>query len=263
MIYLVNYANKEFFASQKLNTKTGWEVCNFDKVISYTPDDIDQKFYERNQHILSRKLGNGYFLWKPYIIKKTLETMHNDDYLFYADSGCYFKHSINPIINASHESKQCIIPFDLIHLEYKWTKRDTFVLMNCDKECYYKSRQRLASFCLLKKCKLTMDFINEFINYAQDERVITDIENQCGLGNYEGYIKHRHDQSIFSLLSKKFELKSFRDPSQYGNEMIADYPNSRYGQLIQHTRKKYRPIYRRIYLKIRNMINEDYREKKK
>jgi hypothetical protein len=37
-----------------------------------------------------------------------------------------------------------------------------------------------------------------------------------GQPNYEDFISHRHDQSIISLISKKRNIKRFRDPSQFG-----------------------------------------------
>ena len=61
-------------------------------------------------------------------------------------------------------------------------------------------------------------------------------------------IEHRHDQSIFSLLCKKMELNTFRDPSQYGIrpwEYVANgreyaprtYTNSKYPQIVVSFRK--------------------------
>ncbi len=70
----------------------------------------------------------------------------------------------------------------------------------------------------------------------KDERLSTDSNNQCGLPNYEGFREHRHDQSIFILLTKKCGLLGFRDPSQYGNPVMDLYPHSNYPQLINLTK---------------------------
>jgi hypothetical protein len=83
--------------------------------------------------------------------------------------------------------------------------------------------------------------MHEFLNYAQDERLLTDMENQLGYPNYEGFHEHRHDQSILSLLSKKYGLMAFRDPSQFGNQMIHLHPESHYGQLMIATRARNPP----------------------
>ncbi len=87
-----------------------------------------------------------------------------------------------------------------------------------------------------------MDFSGSFLEQAQDKRLITDMENVMGYPNYHDFIAHKHDLSIFSLLSKKAGLESFRDPSQFGNDVMASYPNSPYEQLINLTRARSVPL---------------------
>jgi hypothetical protein len=236
---LINYANDIFLRSQKLNSKTGLEVAGFDQVVSFSPRDIDLSFHSANQEVLIQKRGNGYWLWKPYFIKRMLDEVKTGDYIFYSDSGAYFLQSINPLIEASAESRQDLICFELHgHVESDWTKRDAFVLMGCDSPTYASTMQRQAGFSLWRKSKFTLDFIEEYLIFAQDPRILTDIDNQCGLDNYPGFRDHRHDQSILSLLSKKHGLIAYRDPSQWGDSVIAAYPNSSYGRLIEHTRDR-------------------------
>jgi hypothetical protein len=127
--------------------------------------------------------------------------------------------------------------------------------MNCDSPKYSESNQRLASFSLWKKSNFTIDFINEFLDYAQDERLITDLENQCGYPNYPDFKEHRHDQSIFSLLSKKYDLNAYRDPSQWGNSSKIFYTNSKYEQLIEHTRKRNWHMLHQVKRKIQSLTN--------
>jgi hypothetical protein len=238
MILLINYADYVFRKSQKLNNNTGKRVGLFDEVISYCPKDIEKDFFERNRKILGQQRGNGYWLWKPYFIKKSLELLNPGDFLFYCDAGAHFIKPITPLIDISLSSGQEIIVFELKYIEKAWTKRDAFILLDCDSPRYSDSRQRLASFSLWRKSGFTMDFIDEYLRYAQDERIITDLENQCGYPNYPEFNEHRHDQSIFSLLTKKYNLDAFRDPSQWGNKAKQFYKNSNYEQLIEHTRKK-------------------------
>jgi hypothetical protein len=94
-----------------------------------------------------------------------------------------------------------------------------------------------------RKSKFALEFVNEWLNFSRDKRIITDLENQVCFPNYDGFIEHRWDQSIFSLLIKKYDLQPYRDPSQYGNGLRDFYSNSKYDQLIVHTRKKNRLRY--------------------
>ena len=246
MNLLINYANNIFRKSQNLNRKTGKKIGLFDKVISYGPKDIDQDFYNRNKTILDQTKGNGYWLWKPYFIHKALEMLNWDDFVFYCDSGSYFINPITPIIDISIVTGQEIIIFELSHIERMWTKRDAFILMDCDCPKYSESNQRLGGYSLWRKTSYTMDLINEFLNYAQDERLITDLENQCRYPNHPDFKEHRHDQSILSLLTKKHDLEAYRDPSQYGNSKKEMYPNSSYKQLIELTRRRNRPLFPQV-----------------
>jgi len=235
---LINYADRNFTQSQQLNTKTGIKVGKFKEVWSYSPKDISKSFYQANKELLNQKRGNGYWLWKPYFILKSLEKLDFGDYLFYCDSGAEFVDSVEPLLSLSTSKSQEIMTFELVHPEYKYTKRDVFKILDCDNQSFIESKQRLASYILFRKSARVINFANEWLHYCTDERLITDSPNVFGLNNFEGFVDHRHDQSIFSLLAKKYQLEPFRDPSQYGSTLIDQYSNSPYNQLINSTRLK-------------------------
>jgi len=186
---LINYANDVFEESQKKNSISAQEIGGFDEVVSYSPKDIDDVFYNKNKNILNSKKGGGFWLWKPYFIKKTMESLSYGDILFYCDSGSYFIRSAKPLIDLCEKAITGIIVFELgeSHKEKIWTKRDAFILMNCDSAKYSDTPQRLASFSVWEKTDYVMDFLEEYIGYAQDKRIITDINNKCGLLNYDGF----------------------------------------------------------------------------
>lgn len=108
--------------------------------------------------------------------------------------------------------------FALPYLERHFTKRDAFILMDCDTPAFTETKQRLASFVLLKKTDRAQRFVREWLNYCQDERIVTDNPNVMGKKNYEGFRDNRHDQTVLSLLSKKWGIAAFRDPSGLGDE---------------------------------------------
>lgn len=237
-IILINYSNKFYTRAQKSNTKSAIKLGCFKKVISYQPDDIEEQFYQTNKDILIRARGAGYWLWKPYFIKKTLSLMSDGEYLFYCDSGSRFVNSVDDLLKFVKTTDQNIIPFELQFVESQYTKRDCFILTNTDEIKYHNTKQRLATFSVWKKSEGVMKFVDEWLSLAQDERIITDLENQMGFPNYDDFIEHRHDQSLFSLLTKKYNLKAYRDPSQYGNIFFDMYPHSKYSQLLFLTRQR-------------------------
>ena len=253
---LLNYANHAFRKSQRLNSKTAKEIGNFDRVLSFSPRNIDRGFYQANRHILDQEKGNGYWLWKPYFIQRALDNVEVGDFVFYSDSGSYFIGSIDLAIDVCISSGQDILPFELPYLEKSYTKRDAFILLDCDRPEYYDTKQRQSGFILIKKSNLAMDFFHNLNQVCQDERILTDMENRMGFPNYDGFIAHRHDQSIFSLLTKKYRLDAFRDPTQWGNDAIDHYPNSPYPQIIVSTRARDISGWKKIVRTMRKINNK-------
>lgn len=237
---LINFADNRFKLTQRFNSETGLKVAKFDCVFSYGIKDIDKNFYNKNQKILDFRRGAGYWLWKPYFILKTLEENADfGDYIFYCDSGAYFLNSIAFLIKEMNNSKVDVMCFELSHLEKNWTKRDCFILLDAEDKKYTHSPQRYSSFHLVKKSNFSLKLYKEFLRYSQDPRMITDEPNILGKPNFDGFREHRHDQSIFSILSKKYDLPAFRDPSQYGNNLIGrpESPIGNYPQIIFHHRR--------------------------
>ena len=237
MKVLVNYANWRFRELQQHNTASGLAVGGFDRVESFGPEHIDRAFVDRCHKILRQERGNGYWLWKPYFIQRTLAGLAEGDVLFYCDSGAHFVAPIDPLIELAHRTGQDVIAFELPFKERQWTKRDAFVLLGCDTPVFTDTPQRLASFSLWRNSPQSRLLARQWLELAQDERVITDLPNQCGLNDYPDFREHRHDQSLFSLLTKKHGLAAFRNPSQRGHKGLRRYPLCTYGVLIQHTRQ--------------------------
>ena len=237
MKILVNYANSTYKNAQKFNSKTGLTVGNFDHVYEYCPELIDPIFYEKNKLILGQRKGAGLWLWKPYIILDAIKKSKSGDLIVYSDSASHFIQKVDYLTSLPSEFNQDVIPFELERHEGEWSKRDAFVLMGVDGLGFERTRQRLGSPIIVRTSDVSLDFFHEYLELAQDIRIIGDGPNTCDLENYPGFQSNRHDQTIFSLLSKKHGLIGFRDPSQWGNHDVDMYPNSKYPQIMELTRQ--------------------------
>lgn len=243
MIYAINFADKNFESAQKFNSKMA-KRFGADRIIEYSPDDIDERFKKKNSCIWNNSRGCGYWIWKPYIVNKTLERMQDGDYLLYSDSGSCIIDDIHILIDAMENEKTDIMIYCLHSIEKNYSKRDAFIIMECDQPEYTDTPQRCATYFLLKKTERSRTFISEWLSLSQDRRIITNEENVLGLSNYEGFVENRHDQTIFSLLSKKWGINPFRDPGSFGLDM--KYPKdvlarSPYLQVFDDHRYKFMP----------------------
>jgi hypothetical protein len=231
---LVNYAHMCCANSQKKNCEAGLE-WGMDECRPLNIDFLDAEFKVNYSHILDQERGVGYWLWKPYIIGAVLDTLRDGDYLFYMDSGSYLIADVTPLIDIV-DSLDGVLLFQTGYKNSDWTKKDTFVLMDCDIPKCTGANQLVAAFVMVKKNSYSVRFIRDWLEYCKDERILTDLDNTMG-SNYQGFRDHRHDQSVLTTLMAKNGLPSFRDPSQWGNVNGAP-GNGSYPQLVHHSRQK-------------------------
>ncbi len=213
-ITLINFADEKYRNTQELCVKTGKLQGHFDRVISYSPDDIDEDFYEKNKRILDIKRGAGLWLWKPYFIYKTLKEINDGEYLFYCDSGAFFVRSIRPVIKTMNQD---IWVAELPLIEHQWTKSSCFTKMGMEDEKYKSSNQIQASFLCVRKSAYSVSFIKKWLELCCDYDLISPEENSTWIDEKNPeFIAHREDQSILSLLCKKEGIKPHKDPTQFG-----------------------------------------------
>jgi hypothetical protein len=217
-IKLISYANKDFYKSQQLLKKSALKY-GVDEVMDYNDMWLKRQtiFYEKNKSILKQERGNGCWLWKPYILLDGLKNLEANDVLLYIDAGASIINNIKPLINILTK-KEIILFYNNGHKNKTWTKRDCFYYMDCDNKQYHDAEQLLAGYIVCKKTPFVISLLEEWLRFAEDERIITDISNECGLPNLDGFVDHRHDQSILSILATKYNIELFRDPSQWGNK---------------------------------------------
>ena len=204
-IVAISYGNDRYSKQLEFNGKSALEIAKVDEFYGYTPNHIDPEFREKNQYILEKSRGNGYWLWKPYFLYRTLtEKLNYGDYLIYSDAAIMYVDSALKLVNFLNEKNVEMYTHRLPHLERMYTKRDAFILMGVDSPFYAETGQFNAAFQIYRKSTFTEFFLKEYLYYAQDRRIITDDSNEMGEGNYPGFRDHRHDQSILSLLIKKY-----------------------------------------------------------
>ena len=143
------------------------------------------------------------------------------------------------------------------HCEYQYTKRDAFVLTGCDSPEYTHTPQRVAAFILMRNSDFSRSFIQEWLDYVQDPRIVTDCENQLGLENYPGFIENRHDQTVLSLLVKKHKLPTLRG---HTHRNPARPPHKDYLHVIAHTRDYCHPLWLRLLLRWPRLLRRWYRQ---
>lgn len=219
MNILINYADLKYFGAQKNNSQSGLSIGGFHRVVEHARSSLAPEFVEKNRLIFDQFRGAGYWIWKPYIIYQSLLRADKDDIIFYCDAGCTFTENMEDYFEICKEDEKGLILFDGLHINKIYTKRDCFVYMGMDEDRYVNGSQLTATFQLCRKTEFSLEFYRQYIEHVEDARILTDAPNVCGLPNYEGFLDHRHDQSIASLMAIQQDVTLLEDPSQWGDEV--------------------------------------------
>ena len=200
----------------------------YDDIKIITSKDLDPEAQIFINKILKNngKRGYGYWFWKPYLILKTMNNLHEKNIIHYVDIGCH----INNFGNNKFENYISILDDDDVNLlafqyyplndkkfsdidfpkreEFKHTKADLldyFQFLNNKKITH--SPQFWAGSFFIKKSKFSISFVKEWLDvFEKNFHLINDSPSK--LQNLPGFLGNRHDQSVFSLLCKKNFIKS-------------------------------------------------------
>lgn len=185
----------------------------FNNIIGFTEKDLqnDKNFWNKHGNFIeNNKRGYGYWLWKSYIILKTLNEVNNNDIILYCDTGCHLiqeeKSKLLEYIDILNKSKYGILSFEMGWPEKQWNKCDVLTYFNgnnkIDIEKIKNSGQHHATFMLIKKNDHSINLINKWYELCSNYHFIDD--SPSVEKNDETFDEHRHDQSIFSLLVKTY-----------------------------------------------------------
>lgn len=207
---LLTYADDLYRPMQAKLIEHAQSLGAFDTIFTRTRNNlIETDFYKDNKYILDGNKGGGYCLWKPYYILEVLNRMEENDLLLYMDSADYIYEGdkLRETVFQLMKDKDLLLT-DGAFPAYKYTKRDAFIQMGCDKPEYHNSIQLEAGIVLVKNTDFTRKIILEWLHWCKNPSVITFDENVCGLPNLEGFKEGRYDQAILSLLKYKLNLYS-------------------------------------------------------
>ena len=203
---LITFAagNEKYFEMAKnlKNSAPEYETTIYTESFLMQQEDFWTKHKE---FITNNQRGYGYWLWKPFLIQQVINTMQNDEILFYCDSDFILKKDKTFLEKLKKDVKNNkIISSSTREKEKSWNKKDTInrVGVTINEE----DIQVQAGTLLIYVCDETRNLIDEWYSICC-EKDYHYIDNSPSIRpNYVSFKEHRHDQSIFSLLLKKHNI---------------------------------------------------------
>ena len=224
--YFLSFGNERFIKSRESIINESKNINIFDYYILETESICKEKLFQDVISKIPTNRGPGrgyyYYMWKPYIIYKNLKKMNDGDILFYCDSGMKIINNDNNIkkfkflfdsVSNSSTCESGILTFITTgprekRLEYMFNLSQLFKHFNIESNKDITDTQQVqAGISIFYKCKNSMKIVEEWFNTSQnypeyfcgDPRVFPILKL---IKQRSGYIDHRHDQSIWSILCK-------------------------------------------------------------
>ena len=179
----------------------------FDGYILYTPDQLKEDFQKHADFIRSNPRGYGYWIWKPYVIQKTMQMLKDGDVLLYMDCGCELIPEKRQRLQGemNHVETELLMGTYTGHDDQIHTKHDLVDRIQPPPDSL-SAQQHQAGVLLWYVCPKTRQLVDEWYELCCDYRNIDDSPSLSP--NAPHFIDHRHDQAVFSLLTKKHALFS-------------------------------------------------------
>ena len=218
--HLLTYATVSHAGAAARLVHSAHAVGGFDEALSFGPTDLDTMYRRRNTHILELPRGGGYWVYKPYIIMRYMyDTADPGDVVCYMDSMYEFKKPFTAQVDAWLNSSALPIaitvnkPDETTFYEKHWTKSDAFILIGgVDESDMRETLQAWCGFICFRNTFDALQYVAEWYTYCTDERIVTDSPSVFGVESPD-FKENRHDQTVCSLLAKKYNLTLHAFPS--------------------------------------------------
>ncbi len=245
-IYLATFYSPDLKRSAERFKEQAIKMNLYSSIDLYTFDDLNNDFksYVKELIGLGKTRGYGYWVWQTYIHQVVLSKMVDGDIYHWCDVGCHFnlngKNRLKEYIEFISDYEKGFLGFEYKnlrniefknftfpnYLEYQYTKEDLFKHFDVQNNKHITDTPQVwgGSF-FLRKSPTAVKMMQDHFNITRKRfDLIDDDETKFKLPSRNGFISHRHSQSVLSILAK---LEKCKFLSAYESEWALDQNRNR------------------------------------
>jgi len=231
MVYLLSFADSRMQRSLDRLARQAKRTDIFDNIYMLTEHDLPIDFKEHfKDKLIPGSKGYGYWSWKPEVMLMALDRIQDGDCLLYIDAGCHLnsrgKQRLLEYFKILEQEETGIVAFKAIQPtednsslvydgrklfdqpNHRWIKGDLldyFGMKNNPSVVYDQAIG--AGVIFIKKCDRAIRIIKEWQQTIWHHFNLLD-DTPSVSANLPGFIEHRHDQAIWTLLCLKNRIKT-------------------------------------------------------
>jgi len=231
MVYLLSFADSRMQRSLDRLAKQAKSLNAFDDIYMFIENDLPVDFREHfKDKLIPGSRGYGYWSWKPEAILMALDRIQDEDCLLYIDAGCHLndrgKQRLLEYFKILEQEEIGIVAFKAIQPaegnsslvydgrklfdqpNYHWIKGDLFDYFGVKDNPSVVNDQAIGSgIIFVRKCDRAIRIIREWQQIIWHHFNLLD-DTPSVSANLAGFIEHRHDQAIWTLLCLKHRVKT-------------------------------------------------------
>ena len=209
----IAYADAALAYSLKRIGRQARKLNVFDKIILYTPDDLSDEI--KAHPLMQYSRGGGYWLWKPWLIQKTLQDHDPGDIVVYADAGSTLRKSpewdrlfklMEQYDTLCFQYAETVPEFARwgnasTHIKY-WTKKETLAFLDdyFHDSAYRENCKIMGGLLFMKNPdnSLLRQWLDISLSHPE---LIVDPTPEEIKDQEPGFAYHKHEQSIITALA--------------------------------------------------------------
>jgi hypothetical protein len=206
--YFISYGDQKY-SNSKIRISNESKLFGFHETNVYSREYLPEEFLKKTFPYINHERGGGYWLWKSFFLKETFDKMNFGDFCVYADAGC----TINPngkerfeyYKKLLSENDYGILSFRMDGLdEESYTTEEIFKNFGVEENSdIRKSGQIMATILVMCKTKNSQKLVDDYYKLAVTRpNLFSDDFNYSN--NCQMFVDNRHDQSILSVMRKKY-----------------------------------------------------------
>ena len=230
-IYLASFYSPDLKRSAERFKEQAKKMNLYNSINLYTYDDLNEDFknYVKELINLGKVRGYGYWVWQTYIHQSILSKMADGDIYHWCDVGCHFnlngKNRLKEYFEFVSNYEKGFLGFEYKsldnkkfknytfpnYLEYQYTKEDLFKYFDVqNNQKITNTPQVWGGSFFLRKSPVAIKIMQNHFNITRNRfDLIDDDETKFKLPSRNGFISHRHSQSVLSILAKLENCKFF------------------------------------------------------
>lgn len=177
-VTLISYADGDpIFFKNQMGLAHSALNRGFDQFVLWRRAHLEETFCIENKEILAQKNGAGLWLWKPYIILKTLEQVPENSVVIYIDGSFVLKKNIDPLLEPLGGQDVLLLEHATPSKNFKETAIQAIPVeilkkFNFDKKETWDKNVVCTPLVIVRNTKRGRDFVAHWVALSKDREVM-------------------------------------------------------------------------------------------